>query len=37
MECDIPGFWEIRGDSDADPWNKERCAGISNLNIVRTG
>lgn len=35
-ERDEPGFWEIRGYSNtADPWNEERYAGLSYLDIVR--
>jgi DMSO/TMAO reductase YedYZ molybdopterin-dependent catalytic subunit len=35
-EHDEPGFWEIRGYSNtADPWNQERYAGLSYLDIVK--
>ncbi len=35
-EEDEPGFWEVRGYSNtADPWNEERYAGLSYLDIVR--
>jgi DMSO/TMAO reductase YedYZ molybdopterin-dependent catalytic subunit len=35
-EHDEPGFWEIRGYSNtADPWNEERYAGLSYLDIVK--
>lgn len=35
-ENDVPGFWEIRGYSNsADPWNEERYAGVSYVDIVK--
>ena len=35
-EFDEPGFWEIRGYSNsADPWNQERYAGLSYVDIVK--
>jgi DMSO/TMAO reductase YedYZ molybdopterin-dependent catalytic subunit len=35
-EYDEPGFWEIRGYSNtADPWNRERYAGLSYAEIVK--
>jgi DMSO/TMAO reductase YedYZ molybdopterin-dependent catalytic subunit len=35
-EQDEPGFWEIRGYSNtANPWNEERYAGLSYLEIVK--
>jgi DMSO/TMAO reductase YedYZ molybdopterin-dependent catalytic subunit len=35
-EYDEPGFWEVRGYSNtANPWNEERYAGLSYLDIVK--
>jgi DMSO/TMAO reductase YedYZ molybdopterin-dependent catalytic subunit len=35
-EYDEPGFWEVRGYSNtANPWNEERYAGLSYLEIVK--
>jgi DMSO/TMAO reductase YedYZ molybdopterin-dependent catalytic subunit len=35
-EFDEPGFWEVRGYSNnANPWNEERYAGLSYLDIVK--